>query len=96
MVQKQLIQELASDVRIERSVPLEIQRDNGLLNLLSAMGAMLRRYDELQSLFAMRRALNLQHEGKYRSPQAKPGHGQELGSSPGNHLGTSEETIDYN
>ena len=52
-------------------MPLEAHQDDGLLKLLSAMDAMLRRYDELKPLFARRPAPKkpaLQLEEKHASP----------------------------
>ena len=83
----QLVRKLPQDVsvHIERSIPLNTHRDDGLLELLSAMEAMLRRYDGFKSLFALRRPLEVktpEHRQKSASPQAKPGSAHEPNSSP--------------
>ena len=83
----QLFQELPQDIyiRIEQSVPLDTLEDNGSLKLLSAMEAMLRRYDEMKPLFARPPAPQeqaVQHEEKHASSPVRPGPDHELGSSP--------------
>ncbi len=57
----QLVSKLPQDVsvRIEQAPPLNACQDDGLLKLLSAMEAMLRRYDGYESLFASRRPLEM-------------------------------------
>ncbi len=82
----QSLQKLPHDVciRVEQSVPLDTRQDDGLLTLLSAMEAILRRYDEMKSLLALPPAPQkqaLQSEEKYASPQATPSPDRQVGSS---------------
>lgn len=70
----QSLQQLPPNVqiRIKSSVPLNTSQDDGLVALLSAMEAMLRRYDDMTSLFAFRSAPPkqiLQSEEESASPQ---------------------------
>jgi hypothetical protein len=58
-------------IHIQRSIPLNTRQDDELLELLSAMEAMLRWYDGFEHLFALRHPLEMkthEHRQKNASP----------------------------
>ena len=81
-----LVKERSQDgcICIERSVPLDTRLDDDLLKLLSAMEAMLRRYDDMKPLFAKRhppKTQATQDKNQHMSAQTKPGADHQLSSS---------------